>query len=222
MKNQLAPSMMCCDLLNVGEQIKMFEEQGIDFLHIDIMDGSFVPNIALGTCFVEQLKKGTKIPLDLHFMIDAPERYLHTYPITEGDYVSIHYESTKHVQRAIQAAKNAGAKVLLALNPATPVEAAGEVLDDIDGILIMSVNPGYAGQKMIPHSIEKIKRMRKFLDEHGKADAQIEVDGNVSIENAIQMKKAGANVFVLGTAMQAGKYFSKEDFARFQKEVFLS
>ena len=220
MAYKLAPSMMCCDLMNVKEQIKMFEEQRIDALHIDIMDGSFVPNIALGTCFAAQLKRETKIPLDLHFMIDSPERYINTYPISEGDYVSIHFESTNHVQRALQAAKDKGARTLLAINPATPIYAVSEVFDDIDGVLIMSVNPGYAGQKMIPRSIEKIKAMRKFLDENGRHDAEIEVDGNVSIENAIKMRAAGADIFVLGTAMQAKKeLFSVEDFKRFRASI---
>ena len=220
MKNKLAPSMMCCDLLRVGEQVAMFEEEKIDLLHIDIMDGSFVPNIALGTCFTEQLK-GSHIPMDFHFMIDAPERYIHTYPITAGDYVSIHYESTNHVGRAIAAAKAMGAKVLLALNPATPIVAISELLDDIDGVLIMSVNPGYAGQKMIPHAIEKIRKTRAYLDENGRPDAEIEVDGNVSIENAIKMQRAGANIYVLGSAMQAeGKRgFLASDFAAFRKEA---
>lgn len=220
MTYKLAPSMMCCDLLNVREQIKMFEQQSIDTLHIDIMDGSFVPNIALGTCFVAQLKKETSIPLDIHFMIDSPERYISTYPIGEGDYVSIHFESTKHVQRALQAIKDKGAKALIAINPATPICAVSEVLDDIDGVLIMSVNPGYAGQKMIPRSIEKIKAMRKFLDENGRSDAEIEVDGNVSIENAVKMRAAGANILVLGTAMQAKKeLFTSEDIERFRASV---
>ena len=217
---KLAPSMMCCDLVNVREQINVFEDNGIDLLHIDIMDGSFAPNIALGTCFVNQLRGASKIPMDFHFMIDAPERYINTYPIKQGDYVSIHYESTKHVQRAIQTAKNMGAKVLLALNPATPICAANEVLDDIDGILIMSVNPGYAGQKMIPHSIDKIKETRKFLDKHNRPDAEIQVDGNVSVENAIKMREAGANIFVLGTAMQSVKeYFSSNDLKDFRRVV---
>ena len=220
MTYKLAPSMMCCDLLNVKDQINMFEQQEIDILHIDIMDGSFVPNIALGACFVAQLKKETRIPLDLHFMIDSPERYINTYPISEGDYVSIHFESTNHVQRALQAAKDKGAKTLLAINPATPICAVSEVLDDIDGVLIMSVNPGYAGQKMIPRSIEKIKAMRKFLDENGRPDAEIEVDGNISIENAIKMRTAGANILVLGTAMQSKKEgFSAEDIKRFKETV---
>ena len=212
MTYKLAPSMMCCDLLNVREQIKMFEHQKIDVLHIDIMDGSFVPNIALGTCFVKQLKKETNIPLDLHLMIDSPERYINTYPIGEGDYVSIHFESTNHVQRALQAVKDKGAKPIVAINPATPIYAISEILDDIDGVLIMSVNPGYAGQKMVPRSIEKIKEMRRFLDENGRPDAEIEVDGNVSIENAIKMRKAGANILVLGTAIQSKtELFTQED-----------
>jgi ribulose-phosphate 3-epimerase len=176
------------------------------------MDGSFVPNIALGTCFVKQLKKETNIPLDLHLMIDSPERYINTYPIGEGDYVSIHFESTNHVQRALQAVKDKGAKPLVAINPATPIYAISEILDDIDGVLIMSVNPGYAGQKMVPRSIEKIKEMRRFLDENGRPDAEIEVDGNVSIENAIKMRKAGANILVLGTAIQSKtELFTQED-----------
>jgi ribulose-phosphate 3-epimerase len=190
----------------------MFEHQKVDVLHIDIMDGSFVPNIALGTCFVKQLKKETNIPLDLHLMIDSPERYINTYPIGEGDYVSIHFESTNHVQRALQAVKDKGAKPLVAINPATPIYAISEILDDIDGVLIMSVNPGYAGQKMISRSIEKIKEMRRFLDENGRPDAEIEVDGNVSIENAIKMRKAGANILVLGTAIQSKtELFTQED-----------
>ena len=220
MAYKLAPSMMCCDLLNVREQMEMFENQKIDLLHIDIMDGNFVPNIALGTCFAEQLKCVSRIPMDFHFMVDSPERYIDTFPIKEGDYVSIHFESTAHVQRALQMAKKTGAKVLLALNPATPVEMISEVLDDIDGVLIMSVNPGYAGQRMIPNSIDKIRRVRLLLDKNGRADAEIEVDGNVSIENAIKMREVGADILVLGTAIQTNKgIFSADDFERFRKAV---
>ena len=220
MKNRIAPSMMCCDLLNVQQQLEELEKGYTDLLHIDIMDGQFVPNIALGACFVKQLKDASKIPLDVHFMVESPERILSMYPVGEGDYVSIHYESTKHLQRVLSLAKATGAKVLLAINPATPIEVCVDVLDDIDGVLVMTVNPGFAGQKMVPHSIEKIKRTRAFLDANGKADLEIQVDGNVSIANAIKMKEAGANIFVLGTAMQTRPGFWADDLQRFQKEVF--
>ena len=220
MKNCLAPSMMCCDLLNVKQQLEELEKGQVDLLHIDIMDGQFVPNIALGACFVKQLKDVSKIPLDVHFMVESPERILSMYPIGEGDYVSIHYESTKHLQRVLKLAKETGAKVLLALNPATPIEVCVDVLDDIDGVLIMTVNPGFAGQKMVPHSIEKIKRTRAFLDANGKSNLEIQVDGNVSIANAIKMKEAGANIFVLGTAIQTNPGFWADDLQRFQNEVF--
>ena len=200
MKNKLSPSMMCCDFFNLAAQIASMEKENIEFLHIDVMDGNFVPNIALGTDFARQLKKGSRIPLDIHLMIEYPERLIDAFPISEGDYVSVHYETTKHLQRVLARIKSKGAKTLLAINPATPVEVAIDVLDDIDGILIMSVNPGFAGQKLVPHAIEKIKRTRAFLDAHGKCDAEIEVDGNVSVENAILMKEAGANIFVLGTS----------------------
>lgn len=200
MTNKLAPSMMCCDFLNMGKQLEAFEKGGIDLLHIDIMDGSFVPNFALGTDYVKQLKKATNIPLDIHFMTEYPERHIDSFTIGEGDYVSIHYETTKHLQRVLQSVKAKGARALLALNPGTPVEVAADVLDDIDGFLIMTVNPGFAGQKMVPHSIDKIARARAYLDANGKKYAEIEVDGNVSIPNAILMKNAGANIFVAGTS----------------------
>ena len=211
---------MCCDFFKLPEQIKAFEKCGIDLLHIDIMDGSFVPNFALGTDYVKQLKKNTKIPMDIHLMVDNPERHIDSLPIGEGDYVSIHYETTRHLQRTLSMVKAKGAKVLLALNPSTPVEMATDVLDDIDGLLIMSVNPGFAGQKMVPHAIEKIKRARAFLDENGRKDAEIQVDGNVSIPNAKMMLEAGADIFVLGTSAVFGADPIEENVAKFRKEVF--
>ena len=211
--------MMCCDFLHMGDQLKIFEKRGIDLLHIDIMDGSFVPNFALGTDFVKQLKRATEIPLDIHLMTEAPERHIQSFPIGEGDYVSIHYETTRHLQRVLQALKEMGAKTLLALNPSTPVELASDVLDDLDGLLIMTVNPGFAGQKMIPHSIDKIARARAFLNTCGRGNMEIEVDGNVSIPNALRMRDAGANIFVAGTASVFGKGDMEANIAEFQKQV---
>ena len=221
MTNKLSPSMMCCDFFNLAEQVKAFEQSSVELLHIDIMDGSFVPNFTLGSDYVKQLKKNTSIPLDIHLMVEYPERHLDMFEFGEGDYVSVHFETTKHLQRVLQMIKARGAKALLAINPATPIEMAIDVLDDVDGILVMTVNPGFAGQKMVPHAIEKIKRTRKFLDENGRPDAEIEVDGNVSIPNAINMKNAGANIFVLGTAALFGHGPLDEGIERFRREVNL-
>ena len=220
MKNKIAPSMMCADIFKLRETVDTFEKCGIELLHIDVMDGVFVPNLQLGTDYTRQLKNGSRIPVDIHLMIENPERHIASFAFGEGDYVSIHYETTKHVQKVLQAIKDRGAKALLAINPATPVEVAIDVLDDIDGFMLMTVNPGFAGQKMVPHSIEKIKRTRAFLDANGKSDLEIQVDGNVSIANAIKMKEAGANIFVLGTAMQTRPGFWADDLQLFQKEVF--
>ncbi|MGM9684398.1 MAG: ribulose-phosphate 3-epimerase, partial [Eubacteriales bacterium] len=162
MTYKLAPSLMCCDYLHLADQLKIFEQANIELLHIDIMDGNFVPNLTLGTDFAKQLKCASRIPLDFHFMTEQPEQTIEWFPIGVGDYVSIHYETTKHLQRVLQRIKDKGAKTLLALDPATPIEVARDVLDDIDGLLIMTVNPGFSGQKMIPHSIEKIARARSY------------------------------------------------------------
>ena len=197
---KLAPSMMCCDLLRVGEQIKTFEENGIDLLHIDVMDGHFVPNITLGTDFIRQVRRASRIHLDIHVMAEEPERYIDILDFGEGDYVSVHYESTRHLQRALQMIRARGGRAMVALNPATPVEMLCDVLDDIDGILIMTVNPGFAGQKIIAHSFDKIRGAAEFLEKNGRGDVEIEVDGNVSLENAVKMRAAGADIFVLGTS----------------------
>ena len=197
---QISPSLMCCDFFDFNNQIKTFEKEGIEYLHIDIMDGSFVPNYTLGTDFVKQLKTKTNIPVDIHLMIDNPESKLDYFTFGEGDIVSVHAESTKHLQLALKKIKNRGAKAYVAINPATPIYAIEEVLDDIDGVLVMTVNPGFAGQKLIPSGLKKIERVREFLDKNGKHNVAIEVDGNVSFENARLMSNAGADIFVAGTS----------------------
>ena len=211
---------MCADIFKLRETVDTFEKCDIELLHIDVMDGIFVPNMQLGTDYTRQLKNGSRIPVDIHFMIENPERTIGSFAFGEGDYVSIHYETTKHLQRVLQSVKDRGAKTLLAINPATPVEVAIDVLDDIDGLLLMTVNPGFAGQKMVPHAIDKIARARAFLDANGKKDAEIEVDGNVSIPNAIKMKNAGANIFVAGTSAVFMGDSIENNIANFRKEVF--
>lgn len=219
MIKQIAPSMMCCDFLNLKSQLEIFEKTKIEYLHIDVMDGSFVPNYTLGTDFVKKLHKSTNIPLDLHLMIDRPEDKIEWFELNENDIVSVHFEATNHLQRTLQRIKNKGAKAMVAINPATPVCMLEEVLDDIYGVLIMTVNPGYAGQKLIPSALEKISKTRKFLDEHGKTDILIEVDGNVSYENAKLMSDKGANIFVAGTSAIFANSELENNIEKFRKYI---
>ena len=199
-KKQISPSIMCADFMDLRSCIKDFEKNGIEYLHVDIMDGHFVPNFTLGTDFCKILKRETKIPLDIHLMVEAPEDKLSWFEFGEGDYVAVHYESTAHLQRALSIIKSRGAKAMLAINPATPIEVVRWVLDDIDAVLLMTVNPGFAGQKLVPQCLEKITSLRKYLDQMGYENIEIEVDGNVSFENARKMSDAGANIFVAGTS----------------------
>ena len=200
MKKMIAPSLMCVDFMNIGATLRELELCGTDYLHVDIMDGSFVPNYTLGTDFVRALKANTKIPLDIHLMIDEPERKLDWFEFGEGDLVSVHAESTKHLHRTVAAIKARGAKALVAINPATPLCAVEPILEDIDGVLIMTVNPGYAGQKLIPSTLRKIRALHALRAERGLDDLLIEVDGNVSFLSAGDMSAAGADLFVAGSS----------------------
>lgn len=200
MNKKISPSLMCADFFKLDECIKIFENSDIDMIHIDIMDGSFAPNYTLGTDIIKALKVRTKIPLDIHLMIDNPESKLNWFAFGENDYVSVHYESTRHLNKAITLIKERNAKAIVAINPATSISVLENVLDDIDGILIMTVNPGFAGQKLIKSTLKKIKNLREYLDNSGYTHIEIEVDGNVSFENARLMNEAGANIFVAGSS----------------------
>ncbi len=197
---KISPSFMCADFMELSRHLRELEESGAEYLHIDIMDGSFVPNYTLGTDFCRVLKRNTDIPLDIHLMIDSPEYKLSWFPIEKGDYVSVHYESTPHIHRAIQQIKVLGAKPMLALNPATPLSAIDHLTDDIDAVLLMTVNPGFAGQKLVEATLKKISDLREKLDSRGYPHIEIEVDGNVSFENAKRMSDRGANIFVAGSS----------------------
>jgi ribulose-phosphate 3-epimerase len=198
---KLSPSMMCADLFCLADTIKVFEACHIPYLHIDVMDGSFVPNIMIGTETVRQLRRFTSIPMDIHLMIEEPDEKLEWFEPHDGDYISIHAETTRHLQRVLAKVRDLGAKPMVAVNPATPLSFIEEALGDVDAVLIMTVNPGYAGQKLIPRTLEKIKRLRALLDGRGLENIEIEVDGNVSPENAVKMREAGANIFVAGTSL---------------------
>lgn len=200
MKKMISPSMMCADFLSLGDDLRVMEECGIEYLHIDIMDGVFVPNFTLGTDYIKKMKRASSIPLDLHLMVSDIDRKLDWFEFGEGDYVAIHAEACTHIQRALAAIRARGAKAMIALNPATSLNVLDEILPDLDGILIMTVNPGYAGQKLVPQTLEKIARLRAYLDANGYGHIDIEVDGNVSFENARKMSDAGANIFVAGTS----------------------
>jgi ribulose-phosphate 3-epimerase len=199
MAGKISASLMCVDFANIRDSIRALEAARVEYLHIDIMDGSFVPNFTLGPDFVKSLRGMTDIPCDIHLMVWEPERHIAAFSPREGDIVSVHAESTVHLQRTLQMIKDTGAHAAIALNPATPLYSMDYVVDDLDAVLVMTVNPGYAGQKLVPAALHKIGETRKYLDEHG-SKALIEVDGNVSFENAVKMREQGADIFVAGTS----------------------
>ena len=216
----IAPSMMCADFLNLGNDVRTFEKCGAEYLHIDIMDGEFVRNYTLGTDYIRKMHEVTKIPLDIHLMIKDPSLKIGWFEIKPGDYVSVHVEADGHIQRSVAAIKAAGGKAMAALNPGTPLCMLEDLLPDLDGVLLMTVNPGFAGQKLVPQTLGKITRLRRWLDELGYENTDIEVDGNVSFENAVKMSEAGANIFVAGSSSiwSAGADVA-ENTARLRKSI---
>ncbi len=199
-KSKISASMMCANLIDLKSVISIFESENVEYLHIDVMDGDFVPNFGLGSDYIRGLRELTKIPLDLHLMIKSPEYKYRWLGIKSSDMVSIHYESTSQIQRALDWLSEYGCKRFLAINPATPIYVLEEVLDYIDGINLLMVNPGFAGQRIVPSTIKKAKRLRQFLTERGKDNIEIEVDGNITYENARILRNIGANIFVAGTS----------------------
>lgn len=222
MEKKISPSLMCADFLNLGAELKKLEKGGIEYLHVDIMDGVFVQNYTLGTDFVKKLHAATNIPLDIHMMVTNPELKIDWFELKPGDYVSVHYEAATHLQALLAKIHARGAKTMLAINPGTPISVMEEVLPDLDAVLVMTVNPGFAGQKLVPQTIDKIRRLRKWLDETGYAHVEIECDGNVNWENARKMSEAGANIFVAGTSsLYAAGSDLDENIARMRRVINL-
>lgn len=200
MKQGISASLMCIDFTDTKKDLAALKEASIEYLHLDIMDGSFVPNYALGVCMIDRLRGATDIAMDIHLMVERPELKISYFNFQPGDAVSVHAESTMHLQRVLANLKKEGILPGVALNPATPIGILDYVLDVVDFVLIMTVNPGYAGQAMVESTLGKITQVRQLLDARGRQDIVIQVDGNVSFENARRMKQAGADNFVAGTA----------------------
>ena len=208
MKKLIAPSILSADFSRLKQELASVEAAGADYIHIDVMDGHFVPNITIGPFIVEAIKRSTKVPLDVHLMIERPEDYIKSFRSAGADIITIHAEATVHLHRLVQSIKEEGARAGVSINPGTPVEAIEEVLDCVDLVLVMSVNPGFGGQQFIPHSIEKIKKLRKMLDERGLKTI-LEVDGGVKVSNIKKVSMAGADMFVAGSAVFGSTNYKK-------------
>jgi len=201
---KLAPSILSADFARLGEQVVEATEAGADYIHIDVMDGHFVPNITIGAPVVASLRSWTHLPLDVHLMIERPERYIADFADCGASIITVHIEACLHLHQTIQQIKKLGVKAGVALNPATPLSSIDEIIPQVDLILIMSVNPGFGGQPFIPETLEKIARLRSILDSR-KAKAELEVDGGVTINNAPSIVQAGANVLAIGASLFTDK-----------------
>ncbi len=199
-KIKISASLACADLLNVEHDIRLLEEAGVEYLHMDIMDGLFVPNFCLNLDLMKAIKDKTSIPMECHIMVNDPERYVERVAATGAECLSVHYEATPHIQRTLSLIRQSGMKAGVALIPSTPINVLEYILDDLDVVTLMMINPGFAGQKLIPAMLRKLKETRDFLDSRGKQDMDIIVDGNVSIENIPKMVNAGATILVGGTS----------------------
>ena len=197
---KIAPSILSADYSRLAEEIKKVEGGGADYLHIDVMDGSFVPNITLGAPVVKSLRKVSSMVFDVHLMTEHPETHIAAFAEAGADIITFHIEAARHAHRIVQQIKDAGCKAGVALNPATPLMMLEELQGEIDMALIMTVNPGFGGQKFIPATLEKIRRLRRSAEDSG-TDLDIEVDGGINEETARSVVKAGANVLVAGSAI---------------------
>jgi len=205
---KIAPSILSADFTRLGEEIRQVEEAGADLIHVDVMDGHFVPNITIGPLIVEAARRATRLPLDVHLMITDPDAYVDAFAQAGADTITVHCEAGVHLHRSIQRVRLAGARAAVSLNPATPLCTLDYVLEDLDMVLLMSVNPGFGGQAFIPAVMKKIEGLRRTIDDRG-LNVEIEVDGGIGPGNVGEVHAAGADVFVAGSAI-----FLSEDYGR--------
>jgi ribulose-phosphate 3-epimerase len=204
---KIAPSILSADFSRLGDEVRAIEKAGADVIHVDVMDGHFVPNITIGPLVVQGLKKLTSLPLDVHLMIENPERYIEAFAQAGSDWITIHAEVCSNLKKMIRKIRQLKIRPGIVLKPATPIKTLFPVLDDLDLVLIMSVNPGFGGQSFIPSTLKKIERLKKIIDQNHSL-LEIEVDGGVKIENVREVSRAGADIFVLGTGI-----FKTKDYA---------
>jgi ribulose-phosphate 3-epimerase len=197
---KIAPSILTADFLRLGEQVAEAEQAGVDYIHVDVMDGRFVPNITIGPLITEALRRATSLPLDVHLMIVEPERYIEDFAKAGADIITVHQEVSPHLHRTLQAARAIGCRAGVSINPATPVNTLDEVLYFCDLVLVMTVNPGFGGQSMIPEAVEKIARIRRMVEERG-LNVEIEVDGGIKAQTVAPAVRAGVDTIVAGSAI---------------------
>jgi len=204
----IAPSILSADFARLGDEVRAVENAGADWIHVDVMDGHFVPNITMGPLVVEAVKRVTQLPIDVHLMIDNPDRYIGAFAEAGAAWISVHVEACNHLNRALQVIREAGCRPGVALNPSTPLSSVDWVLALVDYVPIMSVNPGFGGQALIPNTLDKVRRLRSMIDEAGHA-TMIQIDGGVNADTIGGISEAGVDVFVAGSAI-----FGSDDYER--------
>lgn len=210
---KIAPSILAADFAKLGQEVKEVEAAGAELIHIDVMDGHFVPNISFGAIALEAIRPLSALPMDVHLMIENPDQYIEQFAKAGADYITVHVEACRHLHRTIQLIRSYGVKPGVVLNPHTPIETIQHILNDIDMVLFMTVNPGFGGQKFIESVVPKVAALSEIIKERG-LNIEIEIDGGINAETIVPCAKAGATIFVAGSAI-----YSKEDRAKALQEI---